>query len=303
MNAGFVTLSWEVRFLQTMAAWFRPLAAGLDGFQLVSQNFTDPTAVMAITDGHPSIFVAANSLVNGKPPSHELLGTLAWCHPRRQVVAAAEVVLKSGVPFANVRRVLHHKDISDLQSRNGPWEYAPRPVPGLKRSQMEEGSFLPFLSARWGFDIYLERERFLEIFCKGATPEERSELSAVATTLPCGETLLIYNLQCDGVRILPKEERDRFKHWERIFVEALEEQARQKKCRRVLIVTPYGAASHAGVYYLASVPNLLRVYLAPRQMGYRLVRLKENDPVHKSLKKLGHHLGPIRYFWEKRLVA
>lgn len=294
MNAPSLAISWGARLTQGLAGWLQPLATEITGSQLIPQDYTDPEAVMAITDGHPSIFVAANSMVNGKPLSHELLGTLAWCHTRRQVVAAAELSLRFGVPFANVRRALQPKNFLP------PLPFTSQ---GLRRSQMEPTAFRPALSAKWGFDIYLEEGRYLEIFCRDTPVSERSDLSAQATTLACGETLLIYNLQCDGVRVLPKEQRKRFKHWERIFVEALEAWARQKKFRRVLIVTPYGACNHPGVIGSASIPNLLRVYLAPRQMGYRLVRLKGNDPVHKSLKKLGHHLGPIRHFWEKRVVA
>lgn len=136
----------------------------------------------------------------------------------------------------------------------------------------------------------------IKISEKGISPIGKASTKMDATVFQHDDTLFIANIQNDSFRRLPKDQQERWKDWERIFIQFLENWAKENGFKRLLISTVFGSTSAHGTLANASMRNLVNVYLYPRKLGYELTPVEE-----EWLGTLHRFTRVPRYFWTKTI--
>lgn len=141
-----------------------------------------------------------------------------------------------------------------------------------------------------------EMEFKIKIFERGVSPIGKASIDMDATLFQNGDILYVANIQSDFFRGLPKDRQEQWKDWERIFIQFLENWARENGMKRLLLSTVFGATSAPGTLASAAMRNLVNVYLLPRELGYELTPVEE-----EWLSTIRRFTTIPRYFWGKSL--
>ena len=116
------------------------------------------------------------------------------------------------------------------------------------------------------------------------------------------ETLFITNIQSDDFRKLDKDEKEKYHEWESHILSLIEELARSLGKKKIVIKTPYGIMSNAGVLNSASSKNILDVYFdKPFENGYNPVFFGKNHSVYEFDNNLDQSLRSSRFYMLKEL--